>query len=93
MHLSGTFLNSKIAQRIALILFIAAFIPTALITFLTHNAVNKLSTNHSHEKLVDTSKNYAMSTFSNLIFARNRLQIISELIDSTSSIIRNDLKN
>lgn len=81
MHLSGTFLNSKTAQRIALILFLSAFIPTALITFLTHNAINKLSTNHSHEKLVDTSKNYALSTFSNLIFARNRLQIISELID------------
>jgi diguanylate cyclase (GGDEF)-like protein len=81
-HISGTFLKSKIAQRIALILFLAAFIPTALITFLTNNAVNKLSTKHSHEKLVDTSKNYAMSTFSNLIFARNRLQIISELIDT-----------
>jgi diguanylate cyclase (GGDEF)-like protein len=83
IHISGTFLKSKIAQRVALILFLAAFIPTALITFLTHNKVDKLSTNHSHEKLVDTSKNYALTTFSNLIFARDRLQIISEMKDAT----------
>lgn len=82
MKLSGTFLKSKIAQRIALILFLAAFIPTALITYLTQNAMDKLATTHSHEKLVDTSKIYALSAFSNLIFARDRLQIISEFTNS-----------
>lgn len=81
MRLSGTFLNSKIAQRIALILFLAAFIPTVLITGLTHNTVDKLVTSHSHEKLVDTSKNYALSAFSNLMVARSSFLLISETID------------
>lgn len=77
MHISGTFLKSKIAQRIAFILFLAAFIPTALITGLTHHTVDKLVTNHSHKELVDTSKNYALSVFSNLIFARANLIMLS----------------
>ncbi len=85
MHISGTFLNSKIAQRIALILFLAAFIPTALITGLTHNTVDKLVTNHAHGKLVDTSKSYGLSAFSNLIFARTSLYTISGLIDSSAA--------
>lgn len=83
MNLSGTFLKSKIAQRIAVILFLAAFIPTALITYLTHNAIENITSKNSHEKLVSTSKNYALSAFSNLIFARNRLHIISEITDSS----------
>jgi diguanylate cyclase (GGDEF)-like protein len=83
MHISGTFLKSKIAQRIALILFLAAFIPTALITSLTHNTVDKLVTSQSHEKLVANSKEYALSAFSNLIFARASLFVISETINST----------
>lgn len=86
MRLSGTFLNSKIAQRIALILFLAAFIPTVLITGLTHNTVDKLVTSHSHEKLVDTSKNYALSAFSNLIFARTSLYTISSVLDSSGTM-------
>lgn len=81
MRLSGTFLNSKIAQRIALILFLAAFIPTALITGLSHNTIDKLTTNHLNEKLVADSKNYALSAFSNLMFARSRLFIVSASIN------------
>lgn len=84
MHISGTFLNSKIAQRIALILFLAAFIPTALITGLTHNTVDKLTVSHAHEKLVADSKNYAISTFSNLMFARSSLYIVSDAMDSSN---------
>ena len=84
MRLSGTFLNSKIAQRIALILFLAAFIPTALITGITHNTVDTLTTSHSHEKLVADSKNYALSAFSNLMFARSRLFVVSATIDSSN---------
>jgi len=84
MHISGTFLKSKIAQRIALILFLAAFIPTALITGLTHNTVDKLVTNHSHEKLAANSKEYALSAFSNLLFARTSLNNFSEMLDESN---------
>ena len=84
MHISGTFLKSKIAQRIAVILFLAAFIPTALITGLTHNTVDKLVRDNAHEKLVDTSQDYALSAFSNLMFARSGLFVISATIDSVS---------
>lgn len=92
MHISGTFLNSKIAQRIALILFLAAFIPTALITGLTHNTVDKLANNHAHEILVDTSQDYALSAFSNLIFARKSLFVISESIDSSELKLPDNLE-
>jgi diguanylate cyclase (GGDEF)-like protein len=81
MHISGTFLNSKIAKRIALILFLAAFIPTALITGLTHNTVSNLVTNHSHKELVVGSHNYALSVFTNLTFARTNLISISGAIN------------
>jgi diguanylate cyclase (GGDEF)-like protein len=91
MHISSTFLNSKIAQRIALILFLAAFIPTALITGLTHNTVNKLTASYAHEKLVANSKSYAISTFSNLMLARNSLYIVSDAMDSTSLVFSHAL--
>lgn len=87
MRLSGTFLNSKIAQRIALILFLTAFIPTALITGLTHSTVDKLVTGHSHEKLINTSKNYALYAFSNLISARTSLYTISNVMDMPESTL------
>jgi diguanylate cyclase (GGDEF)-like protein len=93
MRLSGTFLKSKIAQRIALILFLAAFIPTALITGLTHNTVDKLVTSHSHEKLVAASKNYALTTFSNLMFARSRLFVVSATIDSSNLALPQDFED
>ncbi len=84
MRISGTFLNSKIAQRIALILFLAAFIPTILITGLTHNTIDKLVSNHSHERLVDNSQDYALTAFSNLLFARTSLNNLSEMLDDSS---------
>lgn len=91
MHISGTFLKSKIAQRIALILFLAAFIPTALITGLTYNTVNRLVTNHSHKELVDNSHNYALSVFSNLIFARTNLVMIANEMDASNLTLQEKL--
>ncbi len=92
MRLSGTFLNSRVAQRIALVMFLAAFIPTALITGITHNTVDRLVTTHSHDQLVDMSKNYGLSTFSNLMFARSSLLIISESIDSSTLTLPHKLE-
>lgn len=92
MLISGTFLKSKIAQRIALILFLAAFVPTALITYLTHHAIENLTSKNSHEKLVVNSKNYGLSAFSNLIYARNRLSVISEMMDSSEITLTPQLK-
>lgn len=73
MRVSGTFLNSRIARQIALILFLAAFIPTALVTGLTHHTLDGLVRDYSHRKLVETSHNYALSAFSHLTFARDSL--------------------
>ena len=81
MDISGTFLNSKIAKRIALVIFLATFIPTVLITWLTHRTVDSLTENYAHKNLVDTSHNYALSSFSNLIFARSNLINTSSAID------------
>ncbi|MDP3687642.1 MAG: EAL domain-containing protein [Sulfurimicrobium sp.] len=84
MQISGTFLNSAIAKRIALILFLAAFVPTALMTGLTHHTIEKLVNDHSHKKLVETSHNYALSAFSNLTFAQTTLLHLAAILDPTN---------
>ncbi|MDP1897729.1 MAG: HAMP domain-containing protein, partial [Sulfurimicrobium sp.] len=84
MQISGTFLNSAIAKRIALILFLAAFVPTALMTGLTHHTIEKLVNDHSHKKLVETSHNYALSAFSNLTFAQTTLLHLGAILDPTN---------
>lgn len=85
MLISGKFLNSRIAKQIALILFLAAFIPTALVTGLTYQTIDGLIKDHSHKKLVDTSRNYALSAFSNLTFARASLIGLSDMMNLNSA--------
>ncbi|MFH1494870.1 MAG: EAL domain-containing protein [Pseudomonadota bacterium] len=84
MRISGTFLNSAISKRIALILFLAAFVPTALMTGLSHHTIEKLVNDHSHKKLVDTSHNYALTTFSNLTFAQTTLLHLAAILDPSN---------
>src|SRR5690606_5392020 len=86
MRITGTFLSSAIARRVALILFLAACIPTALITGLTHQTLGKVLTYYSHQRLVDTSQNYALSVFSNLLFAKTSLLQTGASVDSADSI-------
>ncbi|HQO16476.1 MAG TPA: EAL domain-containing protein [Methylotenera sp.] len=74
MQFSGTFLKSKVAQRIALLLLIAAVIPALLITWLTYRNVGQLSSEHSQHTLKTTSQNYALLAFNNLLTARKFLQ-------------------
>lgn len=88
MDFSGTFLNSKIAKRIALVIFLATFIPTVLITWLTHRTVDNLTEDYAHKNLIDTSHNYALSSFSNLTFARSTLINTSNAIDIDLSEIK-----
>ena len=85
MRISGKFLNSKISQQIALILFLAAFIPTALVTGLTHRTIDGLTRAHTHKQLVDTSHNYALTAFSHLSFASAKLVDLSEILKLTSA--------
>lgn len=84
MRISGTFLNSVISKRIALILFLAAFVPTALMTGLSHHSIKTLANDHSHKKLVETSRNYALSAFSNLTFARTTLLHLAAILDPSN---------
>lgn len=78
MRISGTYLNSTIAKRIALIMFLAAFVPTALITALSYNSSQRLVTQHAHDKLVETSRNYGLTTFSRIKFAQKELSLMAE---------------
>lgn len=82
MLISGTFLKSKISKRIALLLFLAAGIPTLLITGLTHQKISQLTTDYEHKSLVETSRNYALSAFSNLNFAKTTLENIANSTQS-----------
>lgn len=74
----GRFFNHKIGRQISLILFLAAFIPTAFVTGLTYQSINGLIKDYSHKNLVDISQNYALLAFSNLSFARTSLIDLSE---------------
>lgn len=85
MRISGKFLNSKISQQIALILFLAAIIPTALVTGLTHQTIDGLIKAHTQKQLVETSHNYALSAFSHLTFARTSLIDLSEMMNLNSA--------
>ncbi len=91
MRISGKFSNRKIGKQIALILLLAAFIPTALITGLTYQTIDRLIKGHSHQKLVDTSRSYALSAFSNLTFARASLINLSDMM-ALNSARRNKLE-
>ncbi|HQM87606.1 MAG TPA: hypothetical protein PLC01_07110, partial [Methylotenera sp.] len=78
MQISGTFLNSKVAQRIALLLLIAAVIPAVLITWLTYRNVDHLTNQHSQQTLKATSQNYALLAFNNLLTARKLLHYATQ---------------
>ncbi len=71
---SGTFLKSKVAQRIAILLLVAAIIPATLVTGLTYRNMSRLLHNVEQESLVNSSQDYALDAFANLIFARTMLQ-------------------
>ncbi|HOY70968.1 MAG TPA: EAL domain-containing protein [Methylotenera sp.] len=74
MVITGTFLKSKVSQRIAILLFLAAAIPAMLVSGLTHRNMGRLIHEYEHQSEIDLSKNYGLSTFSNLLFARSMLQ-------------------
>ena len=74
MQISGTFLTSKVGQRIALLLLLAAIIPATLMTVLSNQKLSEIITNYEHQSLVEKSRNHALTVFSNLIFARNRFE-------------------
>lgn len=74
MRISGTFLKSKVSQRIALLLFIAAVVPAMLMTLLSNQKLNALISNYEHKGLIEKSRSYALSAFSNLTFARNKFK-------------------
>ena len=86
MHFSGTFLNSIVAKRIAWMLFLAAFIPTALITGLADRTIHKILVSNDKKNLVEFSQNYGLDAFSNLTFARTTLEQIS--IVTNQSLIK-----
>lgn len=81
MRISGKFLKSKISKQIALILFLAAFIPTALLSFLTYQTVDGLIKDNAHQELVEISHNYALAAFSRLTIARTSLVDIQKSIN------------
>ena len=85
MRISRKSFNSKVARQIALILFLAAFIPTALVTGLTHQTIAGLIKDHAHQTLVETSRNYALSAFSNLTFARASLIDLADILNLNSA--------
>ncbi len=74
MRISGTFLKSKVSQRIALLLLISAVVPAMLMTLLSNEKLNRLITSYEHKGLIEKSRSYALSAFSNLTFARNKFK-------------------
>ena len=84
IRIKNKFLNSKVSRQIALILFLAAFVPTALVTGLTYQTIDGIIKDLSHKQLVEASRNYALTTFSNLTFARTSLIALSDVMELNS---------
>jgi diguanylate cyclase (GGDEF)-like protein len=74
MQISEKFFNSKTTQQIAILLFFAAVLPALLLTILSNQKISQLVTNYEHKALVEKSRNYALSAFANLTFARSTLE-------------------
>jgi len=74
INISGTFLKSKISKRIASLLLIAAIVPALLMTLLSSQKINQLVSNYEHSALLEQSRNHALTVFSNLVFAREKLK-------------------
>jgi diguanylate cyclase (GGDEF)-like protein len=89
MKISGTFLKSRVARRIALLLLLSAAIPIVFLTILSHHNLNQLAQNYEHKSLVEKSQNYALSAFANLIFARTSLLQLSQGSLSTEQLTLN----
>lgn len=89
MKISGTFLKSRVARRIALLLLLSAAIPIVFLTILSHHNLNQLAQNYEHKSLVEKSQNYALSAFANLIFARTSLLQLSQGSLSTEQLTIN----
>ncbi len=84
MRFSSTFLKSKVARGIALLLLIAATVPASLITGLSWFETRTLVSNYEHQSLVDTSQAHALATFSNLSLAGSQLLQISQQVTDDS---------
>ncbi len=74
MIISGTFLKSKVAKRIAILLLVAAVIPAVLVSGLTYRNMSRLINNIEHQTLVNESKGFGLNTFANLMFAKKMFQ-------------------
>lgn len=74
MIISGTFLKSKVAKRIAIVLLVAAVIPAMLVSGLTYCNMSRLINDIEHQTLVNKSKTFGINTFENLMFAKKMLQ-------------------
>ena len=74
MQISGKFFSTKVAQHIAILLFFAAAVPVTLLTFLSNQKISQLVSNYEHKSLIESSRSYALSAFSNLTFARSVLE-------------------
>lgn len=82
IKISGTFLKSKISKRIASLLLIAAIVPALLVTLLSNQKISQLVSNYEHSALLEKNRNHALTVFSNLIFAREKLK---DAIDAQAS--------
>jgi hypothetical protein len=74
MQISGKFFSTKVARHIAILLFFAAAVPVTLLTFLSNQKISQLVSNYEHKSLIESSRSYALSAFSNLTFARSVLE-------------------
>lgn len=79
MVVSGTFLKSKVAKRIAIVLLVAAVIPAMLVSGLTYRNMSRLINNIEHQTLVNESHAFGLNTFANLLFAKKMLQHFIEV--------------
>lgn len=94
MKITGTYLNTTLAKRIALILFAAALVPASLISGLMYKNLVSLDKEYGHKAMVDNAQDYALTAMANLKYARTSLNDVALRLSENEGLYShfNDLK-
>ncbi|MGB4812686.1 MAG: EAL domain-containing protein [Methylophilaceae bacterium] len=77
--ISGLFLKNKVAQRITVMLLLAAILPALLTSSLTFRNMSRLIENIEQQDLKKETKNYGLTVMGNLLFAKTLARHFTEI--------------
>ena len=69
MRLQGTFLRSQVARRIFLLFVVSAFLPVAVLAYLTYGQIHELTSSNEKRRVLNTGTAYMHSVYDRLLGA------------------------